>query len=149
MRIAIKILVVIVLVIVIVMTVKNNQRPKGLGIIDGKLAEVPETPNGVSTQTSDLEKKVEAMPFKETLEESKIRIKDAIMAYGGGDIIREEDDYLYVVFKTGTMKFKDDAEFYFDSSEKLIHFRSASRVGHSDMGLNRERYEAIKVHYLK
>jgi uncharacterized protein (DUF1499 family) len=36
-------------------------------------------------------------------------------------------------------------EFHFDDQAQLIHVRSASRVGYSDMGVNRRRIEAIRV----
>lgn len=60
-------------------------------------------------------------------------------------MIKDEKNYIHAVFKTGGMKFKDDAEFYFDERNKLIHFRSASRVGYSDIGLNRKRYNKINI----
>ncbi len=41
------------------------------------------------------------------------------------------------------MRFKDDLEFLFDEKEKLVHFRSESRLGHSDLGLNRKRYNEL------
>jgi uncharacterized protein (DUF1499 family) len=45
------------------------------------------------------------------------------------------------------MKYNDDVEFWLDSDAKQVHFRSASRAGYSDMGLNRTRYEAIAELY--
>lgn len=47
------------------------------------------------------------------------------------------------------MKYHDDIEIYFDDSTKLIQYRSASRAGYSDMGLNRERYEKLVEAYGK
>lgn len=38
-------------------------------------------------------------------------------------------------------------EFYFDKEKELIHFKSGSRIGYSDMGLNKERYEKIRKMY--
>lgn len=40
--------------------------------------------------------------------------------------------------------FVDDLVFYFDPDQAVIHVRSASRVGHSDLGVNRKRVEAIR-----
>ncbi|MCA9019441.1 MAG: DUF1499 domain-containing protein, partial [Planctomycetaceae bacterium] len=34
--------------------------------------------------------------------------------------------------------------FLVDSSQNVIHVRSASRVGYSDLGVNRKRIEAIR-----
>lgn len=148
MRMILKIIGLIIVLIITMMVMKNNQVPSGLGLTDGKLAEVPKSPNGVSTQTEVKEKKVEALPFIGTLEDSRKRVLEAMTNYGKYHVVAKRDQYLHVVFKTGTMQYKDDAEFYFDTEEELIHFRSASRVGHSDMGLNKERYEAIRRLYL-
>jgi len=145
----IRILIIIMLVAVMMMVFKNLQKPKTLGVINGKLSQVPDTPNGVSTQTNDQSKSVDPLPYKETREESVAVIKKVVMAYGGGQIKEETSNYLYVVFTTGRMKYKDDAEFYFDDASTLIHFRSASRIGYSDMGLNAERYHTISELYLK
>ena len=39
--------------------------------------------------------------------------------------------------------FVDDVEFYLNEPG-VIHFRSASRIGYSDLGVNRERMETIR-----
>jgi uncharacterized protein (DUF1499 family) len=39
----------------------------------------------------------------------------------------------------------DDVEFVFDDESKTIHFRSASRIGYGDYGVNRDRMEAIRM----
>lgn len=83
------------------------------------------------------------------MNESKDKLIKSIEDYGNAKIIKNEKNYVYVVFTTGKMKYHDDVEFYFDESEKLIHFRSASRVGYSDMGLNRERYTKLREVYYR
>jgi uncharacterized protein (DUF1499 family) len=45
------------------------------------------------------------------------------------------------------MRFHDDLEFYFDDENKFVHFRSSSRIGYSDMGLNRARYKSLMESY--
>jgi uncharacterized protein (DUF1499 family) len=42
------------------------------------------------------------------------------------------------------MGFVDDVEFYVDPAEKVVQVRSASRLGESDLGVNRKRIEAIR-----
>ncbi|MCR4747187.1 MAG: DUF1499 domain-containing protein [Clostridiales bacterium] len=120
------------------------------GVTNGKFKELPQTPNCVSTQTLQSEKLVAPIPFCGTREESKQKIKDALLELPD-DIrpVEERDDYLYVIFVSKGMKFKDDVEFYFDDVKKQIEFRSCSRIGFSDMGVNRKRYDAIKEIYCK
>ena len=128
--------------------VQNSKSQLTLGLVEGKLQEIPDKDNAVSTQTMIEGKKIDALPLKEDLSKSVEAMKEALAAYGGIKIIEEKSDYLYAVATTGTMKFHDDIEIYFDEAAGVIQFRSASRAGYSDMGLNRTRYEALKALYL-
>ena len=130
-----------------VMLYKNNVAPSQLGVYDGQFAPVPSSPNGVSSQTAEVDKKVEPLAFQGTFQESKSKLVKIISNYPGAAIITNEDHYIHSIFTTSTMKFKDDVEFYFDDKAQVVHFRSASRVGYSDMGMNRKRYEDIKSRY--
>lgn len=62
----------------------------------------------------------------------------------GADIIMETDHYLYAEFTSKTMRFVDDVEFYLDEENRLLNFRSASRLGYGDFGVNRKRIESIR-----
>ncbi|MFC1747615.1 DUF1499 domain-containing protein [Pseudomonadota bacterium] len=64
----------------------------------------------------------------------------------GGDIQEQNDDYLWVTFKTGWMGFVDDMELSLDTQNNVIHVRSASRVGRSDFGVNRKRVAQLRNH---
>lgn len=125
---------------------QNSQVPT-LGVSNGQLTPISSKPNNVSTQSDVAEKKVAPLPFKDTPENTKFAIKRAVEAYGGATIKEETDTYLYVVFTTSLMKYHDDAEFWLDTDNKVVHFRSASRAGKSDLGLNRTRYEALTELY--
>lgn len=141
----------------VTMTFQNVRAPE-LGVSDGRLAPVPRSPNAVSTQTDDASKRVDPLPMVThdaadgattfDLEESRARVRAAVAAYGGGRIVVDEPTYMRVLFTTSRMRFRDDAEFAFDLPAGVIHFRSASRVGMGDMGLNRQRYEALRTAYL-
>ncbi|PKM67955.1 MAG: DUF1499 domain-containing protein [Firmicutes bacterium HGW-Firmicutes-2] len=142
-------IVVVVLVsgVFISMFAANKKAPK-LGVVEGKLTDIPQSPNAVSSQTTDEDKKVEPFPYKESLQLTKDGIKLAIKAYGNAEIVEEKADYLRLVFTTGMMRYNDDVEFYFDDQNKVVHFRSASRMGYSDMGLNKERYDILYDYYM-
>ncbi len=64
-------------------------------------------------------------------------------SYGGVRLVESEPNYLRFVFITPLMRFRDDAEFHLDEESRLVHFRSESRAGYSDMGLNRRRFEEL------
>ena len=59
------------------------------------------------------------------------------------EVIRKESNYLYFTQTSLIFRFKDDVEFYFKESENKLHFRSASRVGRKDFGVNKKRIEQI------
>lgn len=67
-----------------------------------------------------------------------------LVAALGGEIISQDDDYLHAVFTSAFLRFKDDLELRLDPANKTIHVRSASRVGHSDFGVNRRRIERLR-----
>jgi uncharacterized protein (DUF1499 family) len=126
---------------------QNTQVPT-LGVENGQLKALSSKPNNVSTQAKSEEKRIPVLPAKETPEATIAALKTAIDQYGHARIVKETQDYLYVVFTTSVVRFHDDAEFWIDIKNNQVHFRSASRVGYSDMGLNRKRYEALSEYYL-
>ena len=127
---------------------QNLQIPTNLGVSNGRLSPLPASPNGVSSQADTPEKKVEPLPFRGDLQAAKAALRQALETYGGIRIFREEERYIHAVATTGTMRFRDDLEFYFDAEAGVVHFRSASRVGYSDLGLNRKRFARLKELYL-
>ena len=129
--------------------VKNNITPTNLGETNGSLAPLPRTPNAVSSQTSDIRKKVDPFPFKQNLTESKNSIKIILEDFEGLTLLHESKNYIHAFTTSKTMRFHDDIEFFFDERSKVVHFRSASRIGYSDMNVNRNRYERLKESYMK
>lgn len=119
------------------------------GVTNGQFKELPETPNGVSTQTKQASKRVDPLPYIDgSREASKAKIKAALAGMPDTiKVVKEEDNYYYVIFVSAGMKFKDDVEFYFDDAKQQIEFRSNSRMGFSDMGVNQKRYDDIRAAY--
>ncbi|MFT5573704.1 MAG: hypothetical protein ACI9FR_002639 [Cryomorphaceae bacterium] len=118
-----------------------------LGVTNGKLAELPGSPNAVSSQTGQSSKQVEALPLKGSVVETKGIIIDCLSKMGGNKITVQTDDYIHAVFTSRLFRFKDDVEFYIDAISGQVHFRSGSRVGYSDMGANRKRYQGFRELY--
>jgi len=59
-------------------------------------------------------------------------------------LVEEDETYLHYEFTSLLLRFVDDVEFLFDDEAKAIHFRSASRTGYGDLGVNRRRMEDIR-----
>ncbi|MFW9874656.1 MAG: DUF1499 domain-containing protein [Candidatus Thorarchaeota archaeon] len=126
-----------------------TKKPKRVGLIDGKFHPCPKSPNCVSTHSSNEKHKMEPIKYEGSVEEAKSKIITIINSLKRSKIVTETENYLHIEFRTAVWRFVDDVEFYFDDKEKVIHFRSAARLGYSDLGVNRKRMKNIKELYLK
>ena len=118
-----------------------------MGIENGQLIQCPTTPNCVNSQAKDKKHYIEPILMTGTPLEVKNHILKILNELKRAKIIVAEDHYIRVEFISKVFRFIDDLEFYFPntkSKEMTIHVRSASRVGHSDFGVNRKRIELIR-----
>jgi uncharacterized protein (DUF1499 family) len=125
--------------------------PTDLGVHDGRFKPPSSTPNSVSSQASlypDHPQRAYAeiapLPLKGDASATLDRIASIIESMEGGKIVKREPGYIYAQFTTRLMKYVDDVEFWYDPSAKVIQVRSASRLGSSDLGVNRKRIETIR-----
>lgn len=118
----------------------SGSRPNNLGVNNGKLAPCPGTPNCVNSQSNDEKAKIDSLPAVPIS-----RIKAVVESMERTKVIEETDNYLYAEFASKLMGFVDDVEFYLDNSAGVVHVRSASRLGQSDLGVNRARVEKIRA----
>lgn len=126
---------------------KNTVIPSGLGVIDGKLAPVPGYSSAVSSQTDDDQKKVEPLPFKNDLEETRQSILQALDRFERIELRKVDGPYIHALSKNGLFGYRDDIEFYLDETEGLVHFRSGPRLYTFDKESGRNRYEQIAALY--
>ena len=125
-----------------------TKKLKRVGITDGKFHPCPKSPNCVSTQSPDEKHKMNPIRYEGTLDDAKLKIINIIKSLKRSKIITETERYLHIEFRTAFWRFVDDVEFYFDDAEKVIHFRSAARLGYSDMGVNRKRMGHITKSFI-
>lgn len=121
----------------------NSPRPDGLGVENGRLSPCPDSPNCVSSLSTSETQGMEPLTYDGDVASAHQRVIAAINGYGGATIITDQPDYIYAEFRTPLLRLIDDVEFLFDEENKLIHFRSASRLGYSDMEANRNRMTAL------
>ncbi|MGF1538338.1 MAG: DUF1499 domain-containing protein [Elainellaceae cyanobacterium] len=126
----------------------SGTRPSNLGITEGQLAACPNSPNCVSSQSpqSDSEHYIEPIPCGDVAT-AMTRLKSIVSQMERTTIVTESENYLYAEFKSALMGFVDDVEFYLDQAANVLHVRSASRLGQSDLGVNRKRVEAIRAQF--
>jgi len=113
-------------------------------IVTMKFSPCPQTPNCVSTQSHSAAQRVTPLPYKGSIDAAKKRIKAVILSFPKTKLIHETQNSLHIEFRTTLFKFVDDVEVYIDNQEHVIHFKSSSRLGYWDFGVNRRRIEAIK-----
>jgi uncharacterized protein (DUF1499 family) len=124
----------------------SGTRPSNLGVKDNRLSPCPSSPNCVSSQSDDEKHKIDPIRFTSTPAEAMDKLKKVVQGMERTQGVRETQDYLHVEFRT-LLGFVDDVEFYLDGSQKVIHLRSASRVGYWDLGVNRKRMESIRTEF--
>ncbi len=130
----------------------RGQPPAGLGVKDGRLAAPSTTPNSVSSQ-ADLwpghpqQARARIAPLAGGAA-TFARLPGLLASWPGARTVEARADYLRAEFTTPLMQYTDDVEFWLDAAAGVVHVRSASRLGHGDMGANRRRIEALRARLL-
>lgn len=122
-----------------------GERPNNLGARGGVLAACPASPNCVSSQAGDEKHRIAPLAFTGDPDAAFARLKLVLGRRGDTTIIDERAGYLRAELRTTL--FVDDGEFLLDRAHKVIHLRSASRLGYSDLGKNRSRIEEIRSEF--
>ena len=123
-------------------------RPLDLGVRDGKLAPCKRTPNCVSSQAdprTDPRHHVAPLSLGGDPAHTWAALRSVVQGMPRARIVRETPAYLYAEFTSRLLGFVDDVEFQLDAPARVVHVRSASRLGRSDFGVNRARIEEIRA----
>ena len=111
-----------------------------------RLKPCPASPNCVlSTAAADEKHRIEPFPFTGSPAEALARVKAAALSFPRTAVVEEAPGYVQLTFTSAVFRFVDDVEFEVDEAAKVVNVRSASRVGHADLGVNRKRVEAIRA----
>lgn len=120
--------------------------PTNLGINEGQLAACPSTPNCVVSQGNDPAHAIEPITYTGDRQVAYETLKQVLSVVPRTEIIQEESPaYIRAESRSRLLGFVDDVEFYFPDGENIIHLRSASRLGESDLGVNQRRLEQIRL----
>ncbi|MCW8932720.1 MAG: DUF1499 domain-containing protein [Gammaproteobacteria bacterium] len=126
-------------------TSKENQAP---GLLEEQLRKCPDKPNCINTEyPEDKNHYLSAIDFPESKKEQILVLASSVILNMGGTIIKattqnntqEKDLYLAATFTSSLFRFIDDFELRQDNTTHKLHFRSASRTGYSDFGVNKRR----------
>mgnify|MGYP000852445505 CR=1 FL=1 len=122
----------------------------GVARTTGKLAPCPEgSRNCVNTQAAagDTQHAIAPLTFTGTADVAKAKLRQVIESMPRTKIVSDEGNYLHAEFTSLIFRFVDDVEFVIDAGAQRIDFRSSSRVGQGDMGVNRNRMEEIRTKF--
>ena len=109
-----------------------------------RLAGCPGPSNCVSSEAQDVRHAV--APFRlagdsTTGWQSMARI---VASLPRSSIVKKTDTYLHAEFRSRVFRFIDDLELLLDPATGNVAIRSASRVGYSDLGVNRRRVKTLR-----
>lgn len=111
------------------------------------LSDCPDSPNCVSTSATLPANRIAPIELQEALSDATNKLESIIKQMPGSRIIVSQGNYLHAEFRSRFFGFVDDLEILVDEDQKLILIRSASRIGYSDLGMNRKRCEEIRRLY--
>jgi len=116
--------------------------PTNIGVqSNGELKPCSSKPNCVSSMATDDKHKIAPLNAGQDQWE---RLPGVLESMPRITIVQQDGNYLYAEASTRLMGFVDDLEFLYKPDEAVIHVRSASRLGYSDLGANRKRMESIR-----
>ena len=121
-----------------------SSMPKSIGLLQGRLYPCPESPNCVCSQDRSGEHGIDPLTYVGDLQHAKTMLLAVLDSLPRVRFITENENYWHVEFRSALFRFVDDVEFLFDPTASRIQVRSASRLGHSDLGVNRKRIEQIR-----
>ena len=107
-----------------------------------RLKDCPTTPNCVCSQATSPARRVEPLRFTGLNATAWEKLQRLIESMPRAKIRTRDERYLHAEFMSRIFRFVDDVEFLL--ADGIIHVRSASRVGHWDLGANRARVEELR-----
>ena len=135
------------LALTFILTTCSTGQTTKTGAINGRLSPCPKSPNCVSSLSEDKSHFVEPLSYRVSQEEARQKLISVIHSMKRSELVTFETGYIHAIFKSALFRFVDDVEFSFDDQEKVINVKSASRMGYSDLGVNRKRVEEIRQRF--
>ena len=131
----------------VVLSLLSRSRPT-LGLHGGRLGPCGSLPNCVSSLSREGPSRIDHFPLSVPPEEAMAILVELVGALPNTQIIEQSDGYLRAEVTSRILRFADDLELYVDEENQRVQVRSASRVGFSDLGVNRKRVEALRAAFV-
>jgi len=108
------------------------------------LLDCPDTPNCVSSLAKNSKRRVEPFRLKKDSREIWDIVQKTVGSLPRTKIVSIDDTDIHAECRSMIFRFVDDLTLHLTSSKEIIHIRSASRTGYSDLGVNRRRVENLR-----
>lgn len=109
-----------------------------------QLSPCPDKPNCVNSMSQDSRHAIAPFTFKGEPGKAMKVLTRIIEQQPRTRIIESQDQYLQSTFTSLIFRFIDDVEFLLGNNGTAFEVRSASRSGHADFGVNRQRIEKLR-----
>jgi len=127
-----------------------SQNGQALGLVNGSLSRCSEKPNCVcSERPYDVGHYIEPVNNIQNIKMVNMAKVMSTIKKMNGNLQSAKDNYIAATFTSSIFGFVDDLEIRIDPNQGIMHFRSASRVGYGDGGVNKKRVELFKKLYRK
>jgi uncharacterized protein (DUF1499 family) len=110
-----------------------------------KLSPCPDSPNCVSSQSTDESHFIEPLHYSGSPEDARQKLIEILESIKRVRLAKVETDFIHAEFRSSVFRFIDDVKFWFPPDKTIIHVTSASRTGYYDFGANRRRVERLRV----
>jgi uncharacterized protein (DUF1499 family) len=117
--------------------------PAGLGGLSGLLP-CADKPNSVSSSDPRPSHHVAPLECPADEEQACAMVESLMASYPRTVLVKRDGPYFHFECRSLIFRFVDDVEFLVDAGHGLVEIRSASRAGHSDLGVNRARVERLR-----
>jgi len=117
----------------------ESQHSESSGFLD-----CPDTPNCVSSLAKNPKYRVEPFNLNKDPKTSWDIVKKTVELLPRTKVVSEDNSDIHAECKSMIFRFVDDLTLHLTPSKGIIHIRSASRIGYSDLGVNRRRVETLR-----
>ncbi|MDH4207187.1 MAG: DUF1499 domain-containing protein [Desulfobacteraceae bacterium] len=117
----------------------ERQNSESSGFLD-----CPDTPNCVSSLAKNPKYRVEPFKLKKDPKTSWDIVQKTVGSLPRTKVVSADNSDIHAECRSMIFRFVDDLTLHLTPSNSIIHIRSASRTGYSDLGVNRRRVEKLR-----
>jgi uncharacterized protein (DUF1499 family) len=138
----------VTLVVLLLLPACADPRAAGVDPASGGLAACPGSPNCVCSTPhaeSPADAAIAPLAYRGTRADAHRRLLAALAQEPRTTVVSDDGAYIHAICTSLIFRFVDDVELLIDEARQRVEVRSLSRVGYSDLGVNRRRVERLRA----